>query len=126
MKTVNGKKAPSSANIYLFKVNNRNTRKRCEQCSTLTIKHKNNVFVKSAQSFFSIWFFFYEHSRFPGQQRKGEAISSTPLYHFHRFHRQLDISQAIAAESSPLLRVNNKDARTTSMTSLTSFLCFCC
>ena len=26
------------ANIYLFKVNNRNTRKRCEICSTLTIK----------------------------------------------------------------------------------------
>ena len=26
------------ANIYLFKVNNRNTRKRCEICSKLTIK----------------------------------------------------------------------------------------
>ena len=26
------------ANIYLFKVNNRNTRKRCETCSKLTIK----------------------------------------------------------------------------------------
>ena len=26
------------ANIYLFKVNNKNTRKRCEICSTLTIK----------------------------------------------------------------------------------------
>ena len=26
------------ANIYLFKVNNRNTRKRCEICSRLTIK----------------------------------------------------------------------------------------
>ena len=26
------------ANIYLFKVNNRNTRKRCDICSTLTIK----------------------------------------------------------------------------------------
>ena len=28
----------SSANIYLFKVNNRNSRKRCEVCSKLTIK----------------------------------------------------------------------------------------
>ena len=27
-----------SANIYLFKVNNRNTGKRCEICSKLTIK----------------------------------------------------------------------------------------
>ena len=27
-----------SANIYLFKVNNRNTRKRCKICSKLTIK----------------------------------------------------------------------------------------
>ena len=26
------------ANIYLFKVNNRNNRKRCEACSKLTIK----------------------------------------------------------------------------------------
>ena len=26
------------ANIYLFKVNNRNTRKRCEICSKLTIQ----------------------------------------------------------------------------------------
>ena len=28
----------SPVNIYLFKVNNRNTRKRCEICSNLTIK----------------------------------------------------------------------------------------
>ena len=28
----------NSANIYLFKVNNRNTRKRCDICSKLTIK----------------------------------------------------------------------------------------
>ena len=27
-----------TANIYLFKVNNKNTRKRCEICSKLTIK----------------------------------------------------------------------------------------
>ena len=30
--------AVNSANIYLFKVNNRNTRKKCEICSKLTIK----------------------------------------------------------------------------------------
>ena len=31
-------KANNPANIYLFKVNNRNTRKRYEICSKLTIK----------------------------------------------------------------------------------------
>ena len=51
---------------------------------------------------FSIWVFFHEHSRITGLQGKGEGISLTPHYHFHPLHRQLDISQAIAAESSPL------------------------
>ena len=31
------------ANIYMLKVNNRNTRKRCEICSDLTIKTPDNV-----------------------------------------------------------------------------------
>ena len=31
------------ANIYIFKVNNRNPRKRCEICSKLTLKHQNDV-----------------------------------------------------------------------------------
>ena len=52
--------------------------------------------------FFSIWVFFHEPSLFTGQQRKGEGISLTPLYHFHPLHRQLDISLAIVAERSPL------------------------
>ena len=52
--------------------------------------------------FFSIWVFFHEHSRFTGQQGKGEGIYLTPLYHFHPLHRHLDISRAITAESSPL------------------------
>ena len=30
-------------NIYLFKINNRNTRKRCGICLKLTIKHQNDV-----------------------------------------------------------------------------------
>ena len=33
-------------NIYLFKVNNRNTRKMCELCLKLTIKHQNDVHLK--------------------------------------------------------------------------------
>ena len=52
---------------------------------------------------FSIWVFFHEHSRYTGQQEKGEAISLTLLYHFHPLHRYLEISWAITAESSPLL-----------------------
>ena len=60
--------------------------------------HKSDIFF-----FFSIWVFFHEHSRFTGQQGKGEGIFLTPLYHFHPLHRHLDISPAITAESSPLL-----------------------
>ena len=36
------------ANIYLFEVNSRNTRKRCEECSKLTIKtpeRRSGVFI---------------------------------------------------------------------------------
>ena len=52
--------------------------------------------------YFSSWVFFHEHSRFTRQQGKREAISLTPLYHFYPLHRNLEISRAIAAESSPL------------------------
>ena len=38
---------------------------------------------------------------FAGQQGKEEAISLTPLYHFHPLHRHLEVNQAITAESSP-------------------------
>ena len=54
------------------------------------------------QELFSILVFFHEHSRFTGQQGKGEAAFSTPLYHFHALHRNLDINLAITVESSPL------------------------
>ena len=33
---------------------------------------------------------------------EGEAISLSPLYHFHPLHRHFNISRAIIAESSPL------------------------
>ena len=52
--------------------------------------------------FFSIWVFFHECSRITGLLWKGEGIPSTPLYHFHPLHRQLDITWATTAESSPL------------------------
>ena len=35
----------NQTNNYLFKVINRNTRKRCEICSKLTIKHQHDVVV---------------------------------------------------------------------------------
>ena len=53
-------------------------------------------------TFFSIWVLFHEHSRFTGQQGKREAISLTPLYHFHSFLRHVDILRAFTANSSPL------------------------
>ena len=33
---------------------------------------------------------------------EGEAISLTPHYHFHPLHRDIEISRAVPAESSPL------------------------
>ena len=38
MASVESSKRSNQANIYLFKVNNGNTRKRCETCSKLIIK----------------------------------------------------------------------------------------
>ena len=52
--------------------------------------------------FFLSWFFFQEHLEFIGQQGKREAISLTPLYHFHLLHRHLDVCQVITAERSLL------------------------
>ena len=47
-------------------------------------------------------FFFHEHSRFTGHQKKGKGFSLTPHYHFHPLHRHLDISRAITVGSLPL------------------------
>ena len=57
--------------------------------------------LKISDNFFSIWAF-HKHSQFTGQQGNGKAISLRPLYNFHLFHRHLDISWVITAESSPL------------------------
>ena len=56
-------------------------------------KSNNYVAAMLYQSFsFSLWVFFHEHSRFTGQQGKGEGIYLTPLYHFLPLHRHSDIS----------------------------------
>ena len=49
-------------------------------------------FISSICFFFSIGVFFHGQSRITGLQGKGEDISLTPHYHFHPFHRHLDIS----------------------------------
>ena len=38
---------------------------------------------------------------FIGQKGKGDAISLTPLYHFHLLHRHLEVNQAITPDGSP-------------------------
>ena len=68
---------------------------------THSFAFKSSIFKLQKEVFSSIWVFFHVHSRFTGQQGKGEALCLTPLYHFHPFHRHLDISRAITAESSP-------------------------
>ena len=59
-------------------------------------------------TFFSIWLFFQELSRFTGQQGKREAISVTALNHFYLLYRHMDISLAITARSSPLHVVTSR------------------
>ena len=44
------------------------------------------------EKFFSIWIFFQEHSQFTGNQRKEEAISLTPPYHYHPLHKHLEVA----------------------------------
>ena len=46
--------------------------------------------------------FFCKHSRFTGHQGKGVFIFLTPLYYFRPLHRQLNMSRAFTADSSPL------------------------
>ena len=53
------------ANIYLYKANNRNTRKSFEVCSKLTIKteqrsrHPSSVFIINTDTFYSFYWCFY-------------------------------------------------------------------
>ena len=74
-----------------------------------TIKYVSRIFVRIQShqlvihSDIVFFFFLYlgsfqEHSRFIGQQGKGEGIYLTPLYHFHPLHRHFNVSRAITAE----------------------------
>ena len=94
---------------------------------TVNLHHKNVTGIKGNKIivfkvqqklriymlFFSIWVFFHNHSRTTGLQGKGEGegISLTPHCHFYLLHRNLDISRAITAETSPL-HIGNSWTRT--------------
>ena len=64
------------------------------------VEHETRLSFIHFIYFFTICVFFYEHSRFTGQQEKWEAVSLTPIYHFQSPYRHLDISQAITTGSS--------------------------
>ena len=64
--------------------------------------------VNKSWCFFFIWDFFHKYSWFTGQQQIGDAISLTPLHHFHPYHRHLDISREITLQSSPLQIVSSR------------------
>ena len=70
-------------------------------CRVCTHSETRTWHDKNIQSFFSIWVFFHEQSRFTGYQGKGDAIPLTLSYHFHPVHRYLDINWTITEESSP-------------------------
>ena len=82
----------SSLNNLFFFVSSASMYKFVDDSSLSAIAKTVTELKITLQFFFSIWVFFHEHSQFTGQQGKGEAISLTPLYHFHPLHRHLDIS----------------------------------
>ena len=81
---------------------NRFQAKYCNASFTGNCHYLKPSFTFTFYTIFLIWFFLHEHSRFTGQQGKGEAISLTPLYHFPTLHKHLDICRAITLENSPL------------------------
>ena len=85
------------------------------QINVISLKNIDKIFSGlkifwEQKHFFSIWFFFHEHSRFTVQQGK-RGIYLTSPYHFHPLHRCLDISRELTAESSPL-RIASSRTRT--------------
>ena len=72
--------------------------------SSLIILRKSVLTCRKAELafFFLLRFFFFTNIMIHRAAGEGESISLTPLYHFHPLYRHLDISQVIAAESSPL------------------------
>ena len=53
-----------------------------KECGNLKVAFGDGEFTKNInkkEKFFYIWVFFHEHSRFIGQQGKGEAVSLSPI-----------------------------------------------
>ena len=86
------------SHLFLFYFNFWPATEKCYYCPFWWVAK----IIHNESFFFSIWVFFHKHSGFTWQQGKGKSIYLTPLYHFYLLHRHLDISRAIAAESSPL------------------------
>ena len=97
-------------NLFLYSQFFRNLLSKCLMhvtaeevgCESFQLTNLTQRFLISWSLFFSIWVFFHKRSRSTGQQRKGEGIYLTPLYHFHPLGRHWEINRVIAAESSPL------------------------
>ena len=62
-------------------------------------------------TFFISGFSFWSIHDSQDRQGNGEAISLTPLYHFHVLHRDFGLSGRMTAESSPL-HITNSRTRT--------------
>ena len=78
----------------------------------MSILHKKKLRLTI---FLSTWIFFHKHSKFTRQQRKGETVPVTPLYHFQLLHRRLDITTAITVALEPITfgfkeQINNYQA----------------
>ena len=51
---------------------------------------------------FFLYCVFFSLDIYDSQDSRRERPILTPVYHFHPLHKRLEISQAIAAKSSPL------------------------
>ena len=81
-----------SADNYMSKVNNRNTRKRCEICSKLTIKiperrhwRRTGIFIVKACACYFLSKFYFSPNDSPLKAMKLLFISSWKLFSFSRY-----------------------------------------
>ena len=90
----------------IYKRFDKKEKKKSTHTAVIENRRKSVLTYRKAEFLFSVWVFFHEYhdSRTAG---KVEVISLFAFYHFHPFHRHLDISQVIATENSPLRIVNS-------------------
>ena len=68
----------------------------------VTARYRSLLLVPSFRFFFLFWFSFTNIHDSRDSRGRGRVSILTPLYHLHPLRWGLDISRAIAAESSPL------------------------